>query len=264
MNGFKVLAVGAFLYCGPSFCFGQINILDDRSGPRSILVGTSDELLVPAPAADLTRESLASPEISTQSEAEGLLAPADEPSSILVDAPAPTPPAADPSSLPVRTHGHHNPVDQILRNGLIAQTPHCNEVPVSWPSRQVDNPTARMMMASGCTQGLWDSYAAERAAQCAHMYSHLAGHQHHHACGAGACNSVGHGCATCAQPVNRYAPSACDQVSRAAMPGVRAATNYRSLLAPTSVAEARPLNDRSLNVVPETKDNIAQVPGLIR
>lgn len=266
MNGFKVLAVGAFLYCGPSFCFAQINILGDRNDSRSILVATGDETLVPAPAAELRRDPAPSPEISTQSEAEALAAPGDVPSSILIDAHLPTPPIADPSSLPIINHGQHNPVDQILRNGIIAQTPHCNEVPVGWPSRQVDNPTARMMMSVGCTQGLWDNYAAERAAQCAHMYSHLAGHHRRFALGGHrlACGNATQGCAPCGRPINRYAPAACDQASASPAPVRRDGTNFQSLLAPTSFAEVQPLDDQSLNVVPESKDNIAQVPGLIR
>lgn len=263
MNGFKAFAVGAFLYCGPTICHAQISILENNSEPRSILVRSGDERVQPAAAADLTRQSIQA-EISADS-------PMDisgvSPSDVFVDARVQQTPTPDPASLP-HAQSQPNVIDQILRNGLIAQTPNSAQVPVAWPMQQPDNPTARMMLATGCTAGLWDNYPAERAAECARMYQHLA--KKHCAHGCGLHHHAHAACATCAggraaKPVNRYAPApaACDSAPFQSASHVSPQPNFQSLLAPTPTM-AEPLNDPSLHTVQDNQDNVAQLPGLIR
>lgn len=260
MNGFKVLAVGALLSCGTSWCQAQINILESTSEPRSILVRASDDRFQPAPAADLTRQSVQA-EISGESIIE---AHNPSPSDTFSDAPAQLAPTPDPASLPL-AEAPANVIDQILRNGLIAQTPNSMQVPIAWPMQQPDNPTARMMLSTGCTTGLWDNYAAERAAECAQMYQHLAKRQCAH--GKGTHHRASAPCATCvggqpARPVNRYAPAACDSAPFHSALHSSTQQNFQSLLAPAPAAE--PLSDPLLPMVPEKQGNVAQLPSLIR
>ncbi len=263
MNGFKVLAVGAFLYCGPSFCHAQISILHNRAEPRSILVRTGDDRFYPAPQAELTRRNvqaeIADPIIDYS---EGTKS-----SGVIIDAgSAANDQPHDPASLPVG-HGQPNVIDQILRNGLIAQTPSSAEVPIAWPMQQPDNPTARMMMQTGCSHGLWDAYPMERAAECDRMYQHLAKSHHAHGCcnlhhGHATCKAGGCGCGKAAKPVNRYAPASCD-IASLPISHLSAQPNFQSLLAPEPTV-AEPLAAPTENSAPQQQDNIAQLPGLIR
>ena len=269
MNGFKLLAVGAFLCSGTSFCHAQISILEGPSEPRSILVGSSEDRFAPTPAADLTRQNV---------QAEISESPANDPlvnsaSDLMIDAHVAPTKSPDPASLPV-AHGQPNVIDQILRNGLIAQTPHSAQVPIAWPMQQVDNPTARMMSGTGCTQGLWDTYSSERAAECARMYQHLAKSHQAHGFGLhGHCNQCISGCASgaCAghaRPVNRYAPAncgspACDMAA-STIPQSANQPQFQSLLAPEPTV-AQPLTNAAQHgQAVESQDNVAQLPGLIR
>ena len=267
MNGFKVLAVGAFLYCGPSFCHAQINILDNQSEPRSILVRTGDDRFQPAPQAELTRRNvqaeLADPIIDYSGE--------DKSAEILIDAtPSNNNQPHDPASLAVG-HGQPNVIDQILRNGLMAQTPSSAQVPIAWPMQQPDNPTARMMLQTGCTAGLWGTYPMERAAECALMYQRLAQSHHAHgccnlhhghaACGTGHCGT-GHS-GTAAKPVNRYAPSNCDSGPFLPISHMSSQPNFQSLLAPVPTP-AEPAVAPTSGSVQQQQGNIAQRPGLVR
>jgi hypothetical protein len=271
MNGFKVLAVGAFLFCGPSFCHAQISILENQSEPRSILVKSGeDEGFQPSAESNLQRSGNFDAEIST-SEIESPFADTDfSPADAPLDTNVAPDPFNDPASLPVGTSHHQNPVDQILRNGLISQTLNSAQVPVAWPMQSPDNPTARMMMNSGCTQGLWDNYAAERAAQCAHMYQHLAGKHVGHGCGTG-CKPCGHaGCAPAGcgsahiQPVNRYAPAVCDSSPFSPVShGPAQQPQYKNLLAPTPTAAA-PSANQPASMDSNDQNKVAQIPGLIR
>ena len=283
MNGFKVLAVGAFLYCGPSFCHGQINILDSQAGPRSILVkAVKEDAFQPAASAELTRSRTADAEISSNEIGNPFPGANASPSDILIDGDETPAPTSDPASLPAGIRHRHNPIDQILRNGLISQTPDSAQVPVSWPMQGTFNPTAHMMMNAGCTQGLWDSYPAERAAECALMYQRLAGNQHCQGCKAQACGkpACASGCKSCRQmgcgnsgcgtahfqPINRYAPAVCDgiNVTPASHRVSRTQPQFQGLLAPNTTL-ADPLADQSTSEVPKkNKDNVAQLPGLFR
>jgi hypothetical protein len=271
MNGFRVLAVGAFLYCGPSFCHAQINNLQHKAQPRSILVkAVQDDAFQPAQGADLTRSRTSDAEISTDPIENPFPGTNSSPSEGIEDKSVVSSPTSDPESLPVGIRHRHNPIDQILRNGLISQTPNSAQVPVSWPMQSVYNPTARMMLIPSCTQGLWDGYPAERAAQCALMYQRLAGNQHSQGCG----QNCGTGCKSCRQtgcapsgcgnahfqPINRYAPAICDTGSH---PAAKKLPQFQSLLAPAPTV-AEPLADESSKRIPENQDNVAQLPGLFR
>ena len=90
-------------------------------------------------------------------------------------------------------------------------------VPVSWQNAgcPTPNPIANYMTQTWCSQGLWDSYACQRARQCAHIQQQMFGHnrytcggcaacgtgaglQHHHAAQSG-CTSCGPTASQCAQ-----------------------------------------------------------------
>lgn len=296
MNGFKVLAVGAFLYCGPSFCHAQINVLDTQTGPKSILVkAVQEDAFQPAGESELTRSRSVEAEITSDEADAAFEGTNPSPSDMLIDDHKTQSPVSDPASLPVGIRHRHNPIDQILQNGLMSQTPNSAQVPVAWPSQGNYNPTAQFMSNPGCTQGLWDSYPAERAAECALMYQRLAGHQHCRACSQGcgtqgcgtqgcgaqgcgkpgcnagckSCGPAGCGSARCGaahfQPVNRYAPAVCDG-SHVAPAAHRTAANqpqFQSLLAPAPTLAA-PLADESKSEAAKDKDNVAQLPGLFR
>lgn len=271
MNGFKVLAVGAFLFCGPSFCHAQISILENQAVPRSILVNSGQEdRFQPSAEANLERFGDVDAEISTNAIenpfADTDFSPADAP----VDNNIAPETLNDPASLPVGIRHRQNPVDQILRNGLMSQTLNSEQVPVAWPMQSPDNPTARMMMNSGCTQGLWDNYAAERAAQCALMYQRLAGKQAGHRCGKN-CKSCGHaGCTPSGsgsghfKPVNRYAPAACDNSPFSpASYGATQQPQYKNLLEPNPTPAAAS-TDEPASMDSNDQNKVAQLPGLIR
>jgi hypothetical protein len=276
MNGFRVLAVGAFLYCGPSFCQAQINILENQAHPRSVLVRAAQEdFSQTADSANLTRSQNVDAEISSNAIDDPFPGANPSPSDTLVDANVDPAPDSDPASLPVGIRHRHNPIDQILRNGLISQTPNAAQAPVSWPMQGVDNPTARMLLNTGCTQGLWDNYPAERAAECALMYQRLAGNQRAHGCGCQSCGAQGCGtsCKTCRQtgrgnahfhPTNRYAPASCDaRTTPASHAAAKSQPQFESLLAPIPVVNT-PIASESKSEVPENQDNVAQLPGLFR
>ena len=270
MNGFKVFAVGAFLYCGPSFCHAQIRILENQADPRSMLVKSGQgDGFQPAAAADLTRSRGFEAEIATNPIENPSPGANASPSNGFFGEDVAPMPASDPASLPIGIRHSHSPIDQILRNGLISQTPNSAQVPISWPMQGPDNPTARMLLNPGCTQGLWDNYPAERAAQCALMYQHLAGHQHRKACATGCkpCGQAGCASSECgnahSQTSNRYAPAGCDSLSFVPATHAQPQPQYQSLLSTTSTSAAR-LAEDSVNEVRENQHNVAQIPNLVR
>ena len=265
MNGFKVFAVGAFLYCGPSFCFAQVISSETSARPRTILVkAVQEDTFQPAAGAELKRSGTVKAEISSNEIGNPFEGANPSPSDIRIDADSAPAPESDPASLPVGIRHRHNPIDQILTNGLISQTPNSAQVPVSWPMQSNFNPTAHMMSNTGCTQGLWDSYPAERAAECALMYQRLAGHQHCRACGrqgcatgCKSCTPAGCGTPTCGsahfQPVNRYAPAVCDATHVAPASHRAAQPQFQSLVAPTPTL-AEPLAEETPSEASEGKD----------
>jgi hypothetical protein len=275
MNGFKVLAVGAFLYCGPTSCFAQVNSSTSQARPRTILVKeVQEDAIQPAAEAELKRSATANAEITSNDIGNPFLGVNQSPSDLPSDGHEAPAADRDPASLPLGNHHRHDPIDQILSNGLISQTPNSAQVPVAWPMQGPFNPTAHMMMDTGCTQGLWDSYPAERAAQCALMYKRLAGHQHRHSCAkqgcASGCKSCGHaGCGTPAcgsahsKPNNRYAPATCDASQVESAANRAAQPQFQTLVAPTPNL-TEPLADEVPSKASEDKDSVAQLPGLFR
>ena len=273
MNGFKVFAVGAFLYCGPSFCHAQISILEYKTYPMPTLAkSTQGEGFQHPAAAGLTRSRSFEAEIATNPIENIFTGANDSPSDFLANPDVEPAEASDPASLPVGIRHRHSPIDQILRNGLISQTPNSAQVQIAWPTQGTDNLTARMLLSPGCTQGLWDNYSAERAAQCALMHQHLAGNLHRKACTTG-CKPCGQaGCASTSEcgtarshTANRYAPPGCDcpSFTPASHAGAQPQPQYQSLLSPNRTSAA-PFADSSENEVAENRDNVAQIPALLR
>lgn len=84
----------------------------------------------------------------------------------------------------------HVPAPAQTTLGVLANTPEVGLVPVCWPDGaggcRTPNPVADMMMRTWCTEGLWDTYPAQRARICAHI-------QHR----TGGFNRYTHSCSTC-------------------------------------------------------------------
>ena len=138
---------------------------------------------------------------------------------------------------PVELHKGETKPQQIIKAPLtpmapmasLAVTPEVGMVPVFWPQGMggcaTPNPVAAIMARNWCTQGLWDSYACERALQCQAIQKQLNGsHCGHGHCGHGHC---GHG-----HVVNRYtAASGCASCAAGCD---SAGVNQLSSTAPTS------------------------------
>ncbi|MCC6509976.1 MAG: hypothetical protein IT423_12790 [Pirellulaceae bacterium] len=95
---------------------------------------------------------------------------------------------------------------------VLAMTPEVGMVPVCWDNSGcvTPNPVANYMMINWCTNGLWDTYPAYRARQCAKIQQQLYGHNRY-TCGCASCGNAGvvagqAGCNSCAA-----SPSQCAQ-----------------------------------------------------
>ncbi len=106
----------------------------------------------------------------------------------------------DPSSLPV-AKTKRSIVETIVDQGVLTSVANASHTPVHWGGTpQTPNPVAEWLLREQCVQGLWANYPQQRAAECAQMWSRLAGHS----CAKGACGVQGP-CSVCSQPVrNRY------------------------------------------------------------
>ncbi len=138
------------------------------------------------------------------------------PSVPFADEPAATEdqPNSDPASLPVgRRQRENGPtvVDTIVSQAALGNIANASVTPVYWGGNaQTPNPVAEWLLREECVAGLWANYPQQRAAECAQMWSNLAGHSC--GCGAGTCSSGTCGaasascttCATHAAPRNRY------------------------------------------------------------
>lgn len=118
---------------------------------------------------------------------------------------APAPPAGSiPGGQPVANYAT-GAFPSGVDYEILAMTPHIRQVPVQWSHpASTPNPVGEIMLREFCTSGLWRGYAAERAAECAHMWKKIEGSRKH--CGAG-CDACDSGCTSCQtqQPVvNRY------------------------------------------------------------
>lgn len=104
-----------------------------------------------------------------------------------------------------RHHRHqHSVVDSIIDHTASGSIAHASDTPIYWGGApQTPNPVADWLLREECVAGLWDGYPQQRAAECAHMWSHLSGHSR--ICGGG-CGTVAGQCNACAEPRvrNRY------------------------------------------------------------
>ena len=137
-----------------------------------------------------------------------------------IDAPA------DPRSIRVgRQEVPTSVVETIVNHSMVGSIPQASMAPANWSQGcQTPNPVADILLRQECTDGLWATYPAERAAECADMWNTLSGN--HHGCASG-CNSCGTaggcgavvGCHSGHKPVlNRYrqhhaAPATCGSVA---------------------------------------------------
>ncbi len=247
----RVCLFGGSVLVANSVAFAQVDNASARHA-ESILIGGEEEPLTPAPAAEITR----TPSVQENLEIDGgenpfyTQSPSDQSGTVKV-----APSTTDPASLPSGVN-HADPIQQIIENGTLSQFADAS-APVAWPGFGAYNPTARVMLKNWCVDGLWCTFPAERAEQCAKIQKHLAGHQwfgqHGNACASGSCSAP-------SGVVNRYlsAPSkACDK-----LPSCATCQNAPQTIAPIQV---------SSNMVPmvpkpviEDKANVASRPVVVR
>jgi hypothetical protein len=201
----KICAVGAFLCCGGTFTFAQEDSTPAAQAAESVNFDGGLDELIPAPASDLNRNPELADDHTIVDGGENPFytsSPSDQKATVSA-----APDTSDPASLSVSTQ--HHEVGPVV--GLM-NYPDASESPVAWPNYGRYNPTARVMMKSWCVDGLWSSFPAERAAQCAKIQQHLSGN-----CSAGCGGHTLGGCQVgqqgCGQVRNRYThtgSSACD------------------------------------------------------
>ncbi len=206
MKKSTILCAAAAIACGGfSSAFAQIQVLSGQPNLAPRLVATSgvaqeeipnpfdffaseDPSSIPSTPAPSAIEPTVAPEI---------MAEVDE---------SPSDAAAD--SLPVgRRHRQQSMTETILDHATVLGVPHTGMAPVCWSAPdQTPNPIASVMLRQECNQqALWDGYSAQRAAECARMWQHIAGQ---HRCAHGnncKCANANSGCTHCAAPArNRY------------------------------------------------------------
>ena len=160
---------------------------------------------------------------------------------------------ADPASLP---EGHQaGIVDTIHDFSVLADVPNAAIMPVDWQQGvSTPNPVGDYLLRQHCVDGLWDGYAAQRAAECAAMWARLNGHGCHRSTVCGPCT-------VCAGPQtgivrNRYRTQATTPVcdGGAACDAPCSADLADSPPAPVA-AEQVPST--------ETRDQVAQLPEVL-
>lgn len=119
----------------------------------------------------------------------------------------------DPSSLSPRDDRHKPTlIDTMANHALLANIPHAAHSHDCWYGPcATPNPVAEVLLRQECVDGLWAGYQAQRAAECAKMWHHLAGRP-------APCYSVCGPCSACSPqpPRNRYLEQhgpACDTPS---------------------------------------------------
>lgn len=214
MKRLTLLTAVALSCCTVSSSYGQIQLMGPGTPtPAPRLVSEQDVAAEIAPLPTLTPDSSdAVPNpfdyFDQQDEVEGVALEAS-PSDLSSDESTTSiqPSESDPASLPVSRNERPQAtsmVDTLVSQAALANVPHVGQVPIYWGSApQTPNPIAQWLQRQQCVDGLWASHPAQRAAECAHMWSHLSSH------GCGAC--VSGPCQTCAghahqslKPRNRY------------------------------------------------------------
>ncbi|MEM8732970.1 MAG: hypothetical protein AAGG44_02025 [Planctomycetota bacterium] len=206
----------AILCSSTSSLFAQVQLLNRGPTPAPRLTASQAEVEDSLPFVPETPPSIANPfDFQTSTElAPALQAPA-------VPSQVGQAQAGDPTSLPVgirHRHRRNAVVDTMSNLGSIASVPHAATTQIDWcyGSTKTPNPVADVLLHQECVEGLWDRYPAQRAAECAHMWSKLTASKGCHRCQHGGCGSkCDSGCAS--QPVNRYRTnSSCDTCAHCA------------------------------------------------
>ncbi len=176
--------------------------------------------------------------------AEGFSVEPSSPSDIL---------SSEPRSLPVAVHGQEH-VGDALDAAALANVPHVCDTPVVWGQQVAQPPQYRsaimhILMRDECNSAaLWAGYPAERAAECAHMWSKLNRE--------GGCKSCKGGCGCDSQtvqlpkrdkfrPLNRYRQESCDSCD--ALARAQTSPNHNAQLAshPTHSAGQQPAHQHA-------------------
>ncbi len=212
---FSILALGAAVAGISGQCAAQLQIEPSYPrGPEARLVSQQEPVGSALPEQDMPYFAPNPPQAEInddtlgQSSLDGNSA-VDNSADIAADQPLPN--DNTPAGQPVRkTVAAGAPLH------VLAMTPEVGMVPVCWQTAggcPTPNPVAQYMMQSWCSNGLWDSYACQRARQCAHIQQQMFGHNRYTCGGCAACGnqpSVGYAagarCTTCAP-----APSQCAQ-----------------------------------------------------
>jgi hypothetical protein len=170
-----------------------------------ILSGTTASLIAQE-AGDSTSGILGTSQVSIefQSDADS------EPPALLseIDAPSPIEPVLESQPVPAPPQPLPDPVDTILQNSAAPVPSGTDFAPAYWSGYgRAPNPLADYMRSQWCVDGLWDSHAAERAAQCAKQaYRISCGWRHNCGCGAGCCGPY---CGHCANTCNGCCTAGC-------------------------------------------------------
>jgi hypothetical protein len=103
--------------------------------------------------------------------------------------------------------------------------PHVAHEPIVWPyglegAAVPYNPTVTVMTRNWCADGLWDNYAAQRAAECARIQSDLHGGHHHRFSGqrSAGCEGRAGGIFNRYLPSTAACPSGCDPAAASLVP----------------------------------------------
>lgn len=206
MKKLLILTIAAFA-CSALEANAQVQILSGQPTLAPRLISDRNPLAeldaIPLDSADLDspdQSGSTNPFGFFEEDANSAPEPLSNANDLLVDE---QPPVSDPTSLPVAKK-HRSMVDTIVDQGVMASVADASSTPINWGgSPQTPNPVGQWLLREECVEGLWASYPQQRAAECAHMWSHLNGHS--------ACNSpcnVAGPCSVCAEPArNRYTES---------------------------------------------------------
>lgn len=210
MKKFYFCAAALSVCCIANSSSAQIRVLGGQPTPAPRLVATQSE-------AEIGSDFDASPSMANPFDFgpnDSLMSAGDPP---IIDQPPPfsqplSNAPSDPQSLHVGKHAHgRQVVDAIIDHSTVHSVPHAGSVPINWCPGVMTPPNhvAQVMLRQSCVDGLWDGYAAERAAECARQWEHIAGKQHGCGCGrscGGHCSAgvPGPGPSLCNKPRNRY------------------------------------------------------------
>lgn len=190
----------AIVSCSAVCSFAQIQIIDEPVRPKLApslvsgqLEGDTEASLIPT-----AKEVADNPFDFLDSSA--FDAPVAEAQELGEESEDFSPSDNDPTSLPVgRRHRNRSVVETIVDHSVVQSVPNASFAPVQWNYGQSYNPTAHVLLREQCVEGLWATYPAQRAAECAAMWNRIHGHHHGHGC-----NSCNNGCTNCPTAVNRY------------------------------------------------------------